>query len=615
MMLFLQGVIVYNILILRELSRMTNTACLAAQTCRSAAEKDLEVSFLTRGWVHRRRDHGGLIFIDLRDRSGLLQCVFHPEQKNLFEEAEHLRPEWVLELTGRIQSRPKGTENPSLKTGSIELVITKMRVLNKAKTLPFSIEEHGDVSHEELRLRYRYLDLRRPAMLAVMEKRAAVFRFIRAFLDQRDFLEIETPFLTKATPEGARDYLVPSRTHAKSFFALPQSPQLFKQLLMVGGIERYYQIVRCFRDEDLRADRQPEFTQLDLETSFLNQDQILKLMEDLFCGLFKTHLAVDLPSSFERMPYQEAMNRFGSDKPDRRIALELVDVGDLFTDRPFAAFQSAARDDKSRVAVLRVPGGGDLSRKQIDDYTQYVAQYGAKGLAYIKIHDAEKGIEGAQSPILKFMTEEIVTVLYERVGAMSGDLLFFGADTIKIVNASLGALRVKVAQDRGLVSEGWAPLWVTDFPLLEWEDKEKRWVACHHPFTAPQDPALLEENPGQCLAQAYDLVLNGVEVGGGSLRIHDMALQLQIFKYLGLPEHEAQEKFGFLLEALQYGCPPHGGIALGLDRLLMMMIGATSIRDVIAFPKTQSAACLLTGAPARIEVQTLKDLGLQHGRT
>jgi len=563
------------------------------------------------GWVNHRRDHGGVIFIDLRDREGRVQVVFDPERPDAFTIAERVRNEYVLRIQGNIRRRPEGTENQKIPTGQIEVVCQQIEILNAAETPPFQLDEE-QVS-EEIRLRYRYIDLRRSNMQTRLFVRAQITRFLRHILDEQGFLDIETPMLTKATPEGARDYLVPSRTHAGQFFALPQSPQLFKQLLMMSGMERYYQIVRCFRDEDLRADRQPEFTQLDIEMSFIDENIIQNLMESMIRQLFKHILNEDLPDPFPRMSYEEAMRRFGSDKPDLRVSLELIDVGDLMADVEFKVFAKPANDPQGRVAALCVHDASKLTRKQIDDYTHFVGIYGAKGLAYIKVNDISAGRKGLQSPILKFLPDEALNALLKRTKADTGSLIFFGADKAKIVNEALGALRLKIADDLNLVQPGWQPLWVVDYPMFERDEKEKRWVALHHPFTAPNvdDIESLQANPGNCLSRAYDMVLNGHEIGGGSIRIHRPEMQSAVFRVLGIEEEEAREKFGFLLDALKYGCPPHGGIAFGLDRLVMLMTGSSSIRDVIAFPKTQTASCLLTSAPSAASQEQLRELHIR----
>ncbi len=569
-------------------------------------DRDVEVA----GWVHRRRDHGGVIFVDLRDREGLLQVVFDPDAKEVFAAAERLRNEYVVRVRGSVRARPGNTANVNLASGAVELVARELEVLNRSDPLPFQLDE--DVN-EEVRLKYRYIDLRRDVMQQRLRLRHKLTRAMREYLDGNGFVDIETPMLTKATPEGARDYLVPSRTHPGKFFALPQSPQIFKQLLMMSGFDRYYQIVRCFRDEDLRADRQPEFTQLDIETSFLTQEEILQLMEGLVRHLFTATLGAELPKPFPRLTYAEAMRRFASDKPDLRIPLELVDVADLVRECEFKVFAAPAADANGRVAALRVPGGGALSRREIDDYTAFVARYGARGLAYVKVNDAAKGRDGLQSPILKFLSDAAVAGILERTRAQGGDLIFFGADKARVVNDALGALRVKLGHDLKLVEAGWRPLWVVDFPMFEWDADEKRWLAMHHPFTSPRDPEPIElaREPGASLANAYDCVLNGSEIGGGSVRIHREEMQSAVFDLLGIQPEEARIKFGFLLDALKYGCPPHGGIAFGLDRLSMLMAGADSIRDVIAFPKTQTAADPLTDAPTEVSEAQLREIHIR----
>ncbi len=564
------------------------------------------------GWVHRRRDHGGVIFIDLRDREGLVQVVYDPDLPDIFSTAEQVRNEFVLKVKGRVRARPEGTVNPELPTGEIEVLGMELEVLNRAETPPFQLDEHENVS-EEVRLRYRYIDLRRPEMFQRIKLRSEITRLLRGYLDNNGFLDIETPMLTKATPEGARDYLVPSRTHPGYFFALPQSPQLFKQLLMMAGMDRYYQIVRCFRDEDLRADRQPEFTQLDIEVAFQDEDTLMGMMEEMIRGVVREVLDVDLPDPFPRMTYQEAMRRFGSDRPDLRCPLELVDVGDLMQAVEFKVFAGPASDPKGRVAALRVPRGGELTRKEIDDYTKFVGIYGAKGLAYIKVNEIAKGRDGLQSPILKFLPDEAVEGILSRTSAEDGDLIFFGADAATVVNEALGALRVKLGEDLELMESGWRPLWVVDFPMFEWDEQAKRWIPLHHPFTSCKEEhlELLDSDPGAAHSRAYDMVLNGTELGGGSIRIHREWVQEKVFQLLGIEKQEAEEKFGFLLNALRYGCPPHGGIAFGLDRLVMLLVGAASIRDVMAFPKTQTAACLLTSAPSEVDEAQLRELSIR----
>jgi aspartyl-tRNA synthetase len=578
--------------------------------CGQVDEKLIGQTVEVAGWVHRRRDHGGIIFVDLRDREGLLQVVFDPDAAEVFREAERLRNEFVIHVKGRIRERPAGTVNANLASGRVELLASELELLNRSEPLPFQLDEQVG---EEVRLKYRYLDLRREVMSQRLRLRHRITRAMRTFLDGHGFIDLETPMLTKATPEGARDYLVPSRTHPGKFFALPQSPQIFKQLLMIAGFDRYYQIVRCFRDEDLRADRQPEFTQLDIETSFLTQDGIMELMEALTRSFFKEVLGVALPEPFQRMTFAEAMRRYGSDKPDLRNPLELADVADLVRDCDFKVFAGPAKDSKGRVAALRVPGGGAMPRSQIDGYTEFVGRYGAKGLAYIKVNERARGRDGLQSPIIKFLSDAAVAGILERTGAADNDLIFFGADSAKVVSDALGALRLKIGQDLKLVQQGWRPLWVVDFPMFEWAAEERRWVAMHHPFTAPKidDPAALRADPEKALAKAYDMVLNGSEIGGGSVRIHRQEMQSTVFELLGIGAEEATRKFGFLLDALKFGAPPHGGIAFGLDRLAMLMTGADSIREVIAFPKTQTAADPLTDAPTEIGEPQLRELHIR----
>jgi aspartyl-tRNA synthetase len=563
------------------------------------------------GWVNRRRDHGGVIFIDLRDHTGFVQVVVDPDTAEAFAKAEHLRNECVLQIEGRVRLRPEGTVNPNILSGKIEVLAKVLNVLSMAEPIPFQLDEK--TLSEEVRLKYRYLDLRRDTMQNNLRTRAKAVSIMRRYLESHDFNEIETPILTKSTPEGARDYLVPSRTHQGEWFALPQSPQLFKQMLMMSGMDRYYQVARCFRDEDLRADRQPEFTQVDMEASFVEQEEFMGLMEGLFKTVFSEILGETFDGDFQRMPYAEAMRRFGSDRPDMRFGMELVDVADLLQDIEFKVFAAPAKDPKSRVVAMNVPGGAEMSRSEIDAYTQFVGIYGAKGLAWIKVNAIENGIEGLQSPIVKFFPDQVMQIL-ARVGAKNGDLVFFGADKAKIVNDALGALRVKVAEDRNMMEKQWAPLWVVDFPMFEYDDKANRYVAVHHPFTAPKgDLEALAEGADllSLTAKAYDLVLNGIELGGGSVRIHDPRMQSRVFELLGFSQEDIDSKFGWFVEALQYGTPPHAGMAFGLDRLVMMMVGAPSIRDVIAFPKTQSAACVLTNAPSDVSPLQLRELGLR----
>ncbi len=567
------------------------------------------------GWVHRRRDHGGVIFIDLRDREGLAQIVCDPDNAETFQLAEKIRNEYVLKVTGKVRRRPEGTVNTGLYSGEIEVLVVNMEILNTSLTPPFLMDDEN--ISEFVRLENRYLDLRRPVMQSNMRLRHKVTMAVRVFLDQQGFLDIETPILTKSTPEGARDYLVPSRVNANQFYALPQSPQLFKQLLMVSGFDRYYQIARCFRDEDLRADRQPEFTQIDIETSFLSSDEIMALMEEMIRDLFKSVGDIELPAPFPRLTYAEAMHKYGSDKPDLRVSLELTELTDIMKEVPFKVFREAAEKPNGRVAALLVPNGGKLTRKEIDDYTQYVGIYGAKGLAYIKVNKLDDGQAGLQSPILKFLPEDTIQIIMERTGANDGDLIFFGADKARIVNEALGALRIKVGHQHGHASSDWRPAWIVDFPMFEWDEDENRWQALHHPFTSPADghENLLQSDPGKALSKAYDMVLNGSEIGGGSIRIHRQDIQSKVFQALNISVEEAQEKFSFLLDALQYGAPPHGGIAFGLDRIVSLMTGSESIRDVIAFPKTQRAQCLLTHAPDNVEEKQLRELNIRLRKT
>ncbi|MGI1671324.1 MAG: aspartate--tRNA ligase [Neptuniibacter sp.] len=564
------------------------------------------------GWVHRRRDHGGVIFLDVRDREGLAQVVFDPDREESFALADSCRNEFVIEIKGTVRSRPEGTINPEMPTGEIEVLGKELVILNKSETPPFQLDEHQSVG-EDVRLRNRFIDLRRPEMQDKLRFRSKVSNAIRNYLDDNGFLDIETPILNRATPEGARDYLVPSRVHEGQFFALPQSPQLFKQLLMVSGFDRYYQIAKCFRDEDLRADRQPEFTQIDIETSFMDEEGIMGLTEDMIRKLFLELKGIDL-GDFPRMPYSEAMQRYGSDKPDLRYPMELVDVADLMADIEFKVFAGPANDPKCRVTALKVPGGAKLTRKNIDDYTKYVSIYGAKGLAWIKVNEIENGVNGLQSPIIKFLGEEVTMAIMDRLGVENGDIVFFGADKAKIVSEALGALRIKVGEDLEMSQAEWAPLWVVDFPMFE--ETDSGLTALHHPFTAPSCSAeALKADPVNCLSRAYDMVLNGCELGGGSVRIHDQEMQSVVLEILGISEEEAQDKFGFLLNALQYGAPPHGGLAFGLDRLIMLMTGTDSIREVIAFPKTQSASCMMTEAPGEVSAAQLRELNIKLRKT
>ncbi|MBS25010.1 MAG: aspartate--tRNA ligase [Gammaproteobacteria bacterium] len=568
---------------------------------------DGEVSLC--GWVHRRRDHGGVIFLDVRDREGIAQVVYDPDSKESFAIAEGVRNEYVIQIKGKVRLRPEGTINQDMPTGRIEVLGKELIILNSAKTPPMQLDEYSEAG-EDVRLHYRYIDLRRPEMAEKLRFRSKVANTVRNFLDSNGFLDIETPLLTKATPEGARDYLVPSRTHPNRFFALPQSPQLFKQILMASGMDRYYQIAKCFRDEDLRADRQPEFTQIDVEVSFMDEYQIMEIMEEMIRHTFKSLLGIEF-EKFPRLSHAEAMRRFGSDKPDLRIDLELIDIAELMKSVEFKVFSGPANDAGSRVVALRVPQGGSLSRKVIDEYTDFVGIYGARGLAWIKVNDLDAGIEGLQSPIIKFLGEEVVNSLISILGAKTGDIIFFGADKTKIVNEAMGALRIKVAEDLNLINCEWAPLWVVDFPMFE-EDGEGNLTSLHHPFTSPTcDAEAFEKDPKAALSRAYDMVLNGTELGGGSIRINQPAVQETVFEVLGIGEEEAQEKFGFLLDALSYGCPPHGGIAFGFDRLIMLMTGSSSIREVIAFPKTQSASCPLTDAPGLVSTRQLRELSIR----
>ncbi len=583
-----------------------------SQYCGKVTTADLDQTVALCGWVHRRRDHGGVIFIDLRDREGLVQVVCDPDRAEMFAVAESVRNEYVLRLVGKVRRRPAGTENPNLVSGEIEVLCDEIEILNAAATPPFQIDDEN--LSENVRLTHRVIDLRRPQMQRNLMLRYKVAMAFRRFLDGAGFIDVETPTLTKSTPEGARDYLVPSRVHPGQFFALPQSPQLFKQLLMVAGFDRYYQITKCFRDEDLRADRQPEFTQIDLETSFMDETQITALVEEMVRQVFRETIAVELPNPFPRMTYAEAMRRYGSDKPDLRVTLELTEVTDVMHNVAFKVFSGPATSG-GRVAAMRVPGGASLSRGEIDEYTKFVGIYGARGLAYIKVNDVTQVNEqGLQSPIVKNLHEQALRAVLERTGAQSGDLIFFGADKAKVVNDALGALRVRLGHEKGFVTgEAWTPVWIVDFPMFEYDEEDKRWTACHHPFTSPKDEHidLLETDPGACLAKAYDLALNGWEIGGGSVRIHRADIQSKVFKALNIGDEEAQMKFGFLLDALKYGAPPHGGLAFGLDRIVTLMTGAESIRDVIAFPKTQRAQCLLTDAPGEVDEKQLRELHIR----
>jgi aspartyl-tRNA synthetase len=585
--------------------------------CGGVTAADIGNTVTLCGWAHRRRDHGGVIFIDLRDREGMMQVVIDPDTPEAFKLAEDVRSEFVLKIEGLVRPRPAGTENPNMPTGMVEMLTRKLEVLNPSLTPPFQIDD--DTINENIRLQYRYLDLRREPMQKNMRLRYRVSKIMRDYLDVNGFMEIETPMLTRSTPEGARDYLVPSRVHDGMFYALPQSPQLFKQLLMVAGVDRYFQITKCFRDEDLRADRQPEFTQVDLETSFMDDQAIMTLVESMIRDMMKKAQDVDLPAVFPRLSYAEAMSRYGSDKPDLRVTLEIVDVGDAMREVAFKVFSGPANDPKGRVAALRIPGGATLTRSEIDAYTEFVKIYGARGLAYIKVNDISQLNEaGLQSPIVKNLSEAALRTVITRTGAQNGDLIFFGADRAKVVNDALGALRLKIGHDKGhLDGRAWAPLWVVDFPMFEYNDDENRWDALHHPFTAPKDghEEWLATDPGRCLSKAYDMVLNGWEVGGGSVRIHKEEVQEKVFAALNIGEAERREKFGFLLDALQYGAPPHGGLAFGLDRLVTLMAGAESIRDVIAFPKTQRASCLMTNAPNVVDEKQLRELHIRLRNT
>ena len=583
--------------------------------CGLVTKESVEQTVTLCGWVNRRRDHGGVIFLDVRDKEGLVQVVCNPDDAAMFELASSLRNEFCVKITGRVVLRDAALVNPKLPTGEIEVVCKELEILNPSVTPPFQLDE--DNLSETIRLTHRVLDLRRPQMQHNMKLRYRAAMAMRKFLDANDFIDIETPMLTKSTPEGARDYLVPSRVHDGQFFALPQSPQLFKQMLMVAGFDRYYQIVKCFRDEDLRADRQPEFTQVDIETSFMTEEDIRETFEGMIRGVFKEVLNVELPNPVPVMSYADAMHLYGSDKPDMRIALQFTELTDVMKNVEFKVFNSAANLPDGRVVALRVPNGSDISRSEIDAYTQFVGIYGARGLAYIKVNDITAGRDGLQSPIVKNIDDASLTEILKRTGAQTGDIIFFGADRAKVVNDAIGALRLKIGHEKGHASKDWQPLWVVDFPMFEYDDEAKRYVACHHPFTAPKDghEDFLSSDPGKCIAKAYDMVLNGWEIGGGSVRIHREEVQSKVFRALNIGAEEAQEKFGFLLDALQYGAPPHGGIAFGLDRIVTMMTGAESIRDVIAFPKTQRAQCLLTQAPSPVDEKQLRELHIRLRNT
>ena len=577
--------------------------------CGLVTSKNIDEEVTLCGWVDRRRDHGGVIFVDLRDREGIVQVVFDPDAGEFFAQADKVRSEYVLKVTGKVRARSDATVNPNMATGEIEVYGTGLEILNSAETPPFQLDDHVTVG-EDVRLKYRYMDLRRNSMQNSLRLRSKITSSIRNYLVDDGFLDIETPIMTRATPEGARDYLIPSRTHPGQFFAMPQSPQLFKQLLMVAGFDRYYQIAKCFRDEDLRADRQPEFTQIDIEASFVDEEDIMSTTETMIRGIFAEHMGVEF-AEFPRMTYADAMHKYGSDKPDLRIPLELVEIKDLLKDIEFKVFAGPANDPACRVTAMKVTGGAEISRKKIDEYTKFVSIYGAKGLAWIKVNAIETGIEGLQSPIIKFLGDEVTMNIMQRLDAKNGDIVFFGADKSQIVSEALGALRCKVGEDLNLYTKEWAPMWVVDFPMFETTDNGGL-TPLHHPFTAPScSKEELQANPGEALSRAYDMVLNGCELGGGSIRIHDQDMQQTVFEVLGINEEEQREKFGFLLDALKHGAPPHGGLAFGLDRLIMLMVGADSIRDVIAFPKTQSAACLFTDAPGDVDSAQLRDLSIR----